>query len=106
MPRETPPSNLESAVLRNNREIQGLAVRVETLDQHLASLTQSIDTLTSQIGRLTEATYETHSLLRESANRRDGQIDRLMEAADRRDTQIERLLSILERLIPPAPTVN
>ena len=91
-PPKEPPSALESKINQNNREIQGVAVRVETLDQHLLSLTRNIEALTEQIARLTEASFETQNLLRESANRRD--------------TQIDRLLSILERLIPPAQSSN
>lgn len=91
-PRETPPSGLETKINQNNRLIEGVAVRVETLDQHLLSLTRSIEALTEQVASLTEASFETQNLLRESANRRD--------------TQIDRLLSILERLIPPAQSSN
>jgi uncharacterized protein YoxC len=95
-PPKEPPSGLENKVNHTNRLIEGLNIRVDTLDQsfdvRLERVAETLEVLAQQIGRLTEATHETHALLRESANRRDAQID--------------RLLSILERLIPPAPSSN
>lgn len=95
-PQKEPPSGLETKINQTNRLIEGLAVRIDTLDQsfdaRLDRVAETLEVLAQQIGRLTEATHETHALLRESANRRD--------------TQIDRLLSILERLIPPAQSSN
>jgi chromosome segregation ATPase len=92
-PPKEPPSALESKINQTNREIQGVAVRVETLDQHLVSLTRSIEALTEQIGRLTESSFETQTLLRESANRRDRQIDQLL---DQQGSKLDRILEAIQ----------
>lgn len=90
-PRNEPPSKLETAVTTQGRTIELLGLRIEVMDQHLDRIAGNIEALTEQIGRLTEATFETQNLLRQSG--------------DRRDAQIDRLLGILERLIP-SPSVN
>ena len=92
-PPKEPPSALESKINQTNREIQGVVVRVETLDQHLVSLTRSIEALTEQIGRLTESSFETQTLLRESANRRDRQIDQLL---DQQGSKLDRILEAIQ----------
>lgn len=97
MPRDVPPSALESEVKRNGRDIQGLSVRVETLDQsfdtRLDRIAEGLEALTQQVGRLSEATYETQSLLREAADRRDRQIDKLL---DQQATKLDRIFDAIQ----------
>lgn len=52
---------------------------VATLDQRLS---ERLEQLTEQVGRLTEATIMTQNLIREAADRRDAQIDRLMNIVE------------------------
>ena len=98
-PPKEPPSALESKINQNNREIQGVAVRVETLDQHLVTLTSAIEALTDQVGRLTESIFETQNLLRESGNRRDAQIDAQNRIADAQASNIAALTRLVEMLV-------
>ncbi|NEQ26914.1 MAG: hypothetical protein F6K28_49410, partial [Microcoleus sp. SIO2G3] len=70
MPRETPPSSLETAITRSTHSIERLIDRIDALDQsfdrRLDRIAEGLEAVTEQIGRLSEATYETQSLLREA----------------------------------------
>jgi archaellum component FlaC len=101
-PRNEPPSGLELKINQNNREIQGLAVRVEGLDQHLVSLTQKIEAVTDQVGLFMEGLTRLTNLI----EKQEGKLDRILDAiqgqnkvAEAQASNVAALTRLVEMLV-------
>lgn len=75
-PRQTPPSNLEMEISKNNRAIEVLSVRVETIDQSLNNFAQAVGTVIEQIGLFTQGLTRLENLI----ERQEAKLDRIFDA--------------------------
>jgi len=95
-PPKEPPSGLETKINQNNRLIEGLAMRVDTLDQsfdaRLGRIAEGVEAITHQVGLFTEGLTRLENLI----ERQEAKIERILDAIQQQTSAINGHLQLAE----------